>query len=474
MTTAKKPNWLKITLIVLCACVIAGLVLTAVLFTHDPDRTYASAHLQFSFNGAGDGKAPNGYPFNVNGIFSDEVIKDALDVAGLTDTYTIEQIRDNLTITGVYPENIVKQMTAYTSLLDKNADQQAAMTDYHATLYSVVLYHDFDTKISKGQLTNLLNSILEAYRAYFAKTCAFSLEETDPIADLQEYDYSQQLLAISEGVNQKSGFAKEMADQAPDFRKDSRGFDDIVVSYSNLKSDINRLNASITLNTISKNRDRLQKQYEMELRTLNYKHEATQEELKRIEELVASYEKDGIVYVSTSGALQKVSSNTTDTYDKLVVKHKELTNSITAINGDITKYQAMLDDLTSDKAAAKNESVRGTSETITADETEDTVSSSVKLTEEEMKELSDLTEKQIESLIAKKNNLSSDFADMLGAYVEQEINERTVMVSHLKYETPSFLSGAFIKKAIKTVGPICTVGFMICLVLMILNRRKEK
>ena len=156
MTTAKKPNWLKITLIVLCACVIAGLVLTAVLFTHDPDRTYASARLQFSFNGAGDGKAPNGYPFNVNGIFSDEVIKDALDVAGLTDTYTIEQIRDNLTITGVYPENIVKQMTAYTSLLDKNADQQAAMTDYHATLYSVVLYHDFDTKISKGQLTNLL------------------------------------------------------------------------------------------------------------------------------------------------------------------------------------------------------------------------------------------------------------------------------------------------------------------------------
>ena len=472
MKSLKKSGWRKITLTVLIACIIVSLILTVVLYAQNPGRTYASASLQFSYKGAGEGKAPNGYPFDVNGIFSDEVLTEALEVSDLTNTYTTEQIKDNLTITGVYPENIVKQMTAYTSLLDKDAEQQASMTDYYATLYRVVLYHDFDPKISKAQLTSLLNNILESYRNYFARTCAFSLQKTDPIADLQEYDYSQQLLVISEAVDQQSGFAQEMAEQAPDFRQDRKGFDDIVVSYSGLKNDIDRLNASITLNTISKDRDRLQKQYEMELRTQNQKLEATQEELKQIEELVSSYEKDGIVYVSTSEALQKVSSNATDTYDKLVAKRKELTDSITGINADIAKYQALLDDMTKDKAALNKEPVQETAETITTDEVEETVSTSVELTEEERKQLAALTEKQIETLNTKKEKVTSDFAAMLNAYAQQEINERTVMVSNLKYKAPSILSGEFIKKAIKTVGPICVIGFMICVVLMILSRRK--
>ena len=472
MKKSKKSGWRKITVIVLAACIIVSLVLTVILYTQNSGRTYATAFLQFSFSGAGEGKTPNGYPFDVNGIFSDEVLTEALEASGLTNTYTNDQIRDNLTIAGVYPENIVKQMTAYTSLLDKNAEQQASMTDYYATLYSVALYHDFDPQISKDQLKNLLNNILEAYRSYFAKTCAFSLQKEDPIADLSEYDYSQQLLVISEAVNQQSNFAREMVNQAPDFQQDHKGFDDIVVSYSSLKNDIDRLNASITLNTISKDRERLQKQYEMELRSLSHKLGATQEELKRIGELVSSYEKDGIVYVSTSGALQKVSSNATDTYDKLVVKHKELTDNITAINADIARYQTLLDDMKNDEAADETDSVREATETFKSDETEKTSSTSNKLKEEELKQLADLTEKQIEALIIKKDKITSDFSVMLNDYARQEINEHTFMISNLKYKAPSFLSGEFAMKAIKTVGPICIVGFMICLVLMIQSKRK--
>ena len=487
MTTVKKTHWLRNILIVLIACGLIGLIVAAIQFNQNPGRTYASATIQFSFNGAGEGKAPNGYAYDVNGIFSEEVLTNALEESGLQDKYTTEDISNNLTMIGVYPENIVKQMTAYNSLLDANADQQAAMADYHATLYNVTLYNDFDSSVSQDTLKTLLANIMKAYRNYFIKTAAFSLQKTDPITDLDEYDYTQQLQATKEAIEQQSRFAQEMADQAPDFRKDRKGFDDIVISYDNLKSDIDRLDANITLNTLSKDRDRLQKQYEMELRTLNRNLEGTQEELKRIEELVASYDKDGIVYVSTSGALQKVSSNASDTYDKLVTKRKELTDSITTINADIAKYQALLDDITnnteatSDKETAKTEAEQteaktaettGTS-TVT-EATEETVSTSVELTEAELKQLGKTTEKQIENLTAKKDKVTSDFKTMLDTYARQEINERTVLASDPRYTVPSFFSGTFAVKAIKTVGPICVVGLMICLILLIISRRKEE
>lgn len=470
MTIVGKKHWLKITLLVLAVCAVAGLVLSVILFNQNPGRTYASASLQFSFNGAGEGKAPNGYPFDVNGIFSEEVLEKALEASGLTGTYTTDQIKENLTITGIYPDNIVKQMTAYTSLLDADAEQQATMADYHATQYSVVLYHDFDPKISGDTLKTLLNNILDAYRAYFIKTCTFSLEKTDPIPELSEYDYTQQLQAISEAADQQSRFAREMADQAPDFRKDRKGFDDIIVSYDNLKSDIERLNASITLNTVSKDRDRLQQQYEMEIRTLNRELESTQEEITRIEGLIASYDKDGIVYVSTSGSLQKVSSNASDTYDKLVERRKELTDSIATINADIAKYQALLDDMTSNKATAKSTETAGQATEMTEEE----VSTPVDLTEAELKQLTETTEKQIETLSDKKARVTSDFKAMLDAYAKQEINERTLLASTPKYKAPSMLSGAFIVKVIKTAGPICALGLMVCLVWMVISRWRNR
>ena len=473
MTTAKKTHWLRNILVVLIVSAIIGLILSVILFNQNPERTYASATIQFSFNGAGEGKAPNGYSFDVNGIYSEEMLQKGLEESGLQDKYTTEDISNNLTIIGIYPENIVKKMTEYNSLLDANAEQQATMADYHATLYKVTLYNDFDKTVSSDTLTGLLNNILKAYRSYFMKTCALSLQRTDPISNLSEYDYTQQLMAIGEAADQQSRFAQEMAERAPDFRKDRKGFDDIVVSYTNLKSDIDRLDASITLNSISKDRERLQKQYEMELRTLNRELECTQEELKRIEELVASYEKDGIVYVSTSGSLQKVSSNASETYDKLVARRKELTDSITTINADIAKYQALLDDMTHNTGSS-----RTTAQTETTEETketeEETVSTAVELTAAELNQLKTQTEKQLETLTAKKDKVTSDFRAMLDAYARQEINESTVSVSRLKYKAPSIMSGAFLTKAIKTAGPIVVVAFMISLILLIIQRRKEE
>lgn len=458
----KKTHWLRNTLIVLIICGLLGTVLGAVIFFTEGNRTYAEAKIQFSFEDAVEGKAPNGYPFDLNGLTTDEVLDTALEASGLTGTYTAKQLRENLTVTGVYPEKIAEQMTKYVSLLDANADNAAAVTDYHPTQFSVTLYNDFDKGISSGKLSELLGNILTAYRAYFAKTYAASLDQANPISDLPEYDYAQQMEAISESVSQQIRYAEEMKELAKDFRMNGKGFGDIVTRYQNLQSDINRLNATITMNAVSKDRTRLQKRYEMEIRELQIQLDSLTEELKQVEAQVNSYDKDGIIYVSANGSLSRVGSSATQTYDKLVETRKKVSDKIAETNAKIILYQARLDDMTG--AAAKMQK---------AGEDEDAAAVE-QLNRKELEELRKSVEEKISALDTKKDAIVSDFAAMLDAYSAQEINERTVSSTAVKYKAPSLISGEFIVKALKTAGPICAVGFMVCMALLIRSRRKEE
>ena len=160
MTTVKKTHWFRNTLIVLIVCGLVGTVLAAVLHFNESNQTYATAAIQFSFDGAAEGKAPNGYPFDVSGLTSDEVLDKALEASGLTGIYTAEQLRTSMNVTGVYPERIAEQMTKYVSLLDTDADMQASLSDYHATKYTVTLYNNFDQTIASGKLTELLKTVI--------------------------------------------------------------------------------------------------------------------------------------------------------------------------------------------------------------------------------------------------------------------------------------------------------------------------
>ncbi len=458
----KKTHWFRNTLIVLIICGLAGTILAAVLFNNDGTRTYAGSTLQFSFKSAAKGKAPNSYPYDMTGLSSDEVLEAALEASGLTGTYTADQIRENLTVTGVYPEKIAEQMTKYVSLLDANGDNQAAVTEYYATEYAVTLYNDFDKKIAPGKLTELTENILKAFRDYFAKHYAASLDTAETVFDLSGYDYAQYMESVAQSVDQQIAYAQEMVKLAPDFLSDGKGFGDIEIRYQSLKTDIDRLNALIMLNAVSKDRTRLQKRYEMEIREQNMQLGSLTEELKQIESQVNSYDKDGIIYLTANGALRRVGNSQNATYDTLVQMRKDIVDRIAQTNATISLYQSRLDDMTG--AAAKQRK---------AGEDEDAAAVE-QLNQQELEALRQSVEAKIETLTAKQKAIESDFSAMLDAYSAEEINEQTVSMSNVKYKAPSLISGAFIVKAVKTAGPICAVGFMVCMVLLIISRRKEE
>lgn len=482
MTTVKKTHWLRNTLIVLIICGILGTVLAAFLFNDGTIRTAATARIEFSFDGAADGIAPNGNRFDMNGILKDEVLNKALETAGMAERYTAEQIRGNIVVTGVYPEDIVKQMMDYDSVLDFKSSRTMTVSRYHATQYTVALFQDFDRKISKKDLETLLKAVMESFREYFAREYA-TVTETRSSYDLEQFDYPQQLTIIRSEIEESAAFAQEMYEKEPSIRCNGYAFSDIAVRLNNLiEGEISNLSAEITMNALTRDTARLVTQYQYEIQTMNHELEKQKERLAKVDALLAAYEKNEIIYLSTSDSLTKIDGNSSETYDSLVAERKSVADGITDINTQITEYRLMLDDLLKDttdapvaqEAVQTAETGDGTEATETEIMSQEEIQKAAETAEQAARQQIARLEKSIETLENKRLAIMKDFEDLLNTYNGQELNELTVSVYGYDYEAPKIFSGAFAKQVVKTAGPICAVGFMACLVLIIRSRRKEE
>ena len=270
MKNDKKTHWLRTTILVLVACGIVGLILSAALFFKDPGPTYASATLVLTFDGAATGIAPNGTAFDLRDLNSDEVLFEGLKAAELEGVYTAEQIRPCLTVQGVYPDAMAEQVMHYESLLNFANSRELTVGDYHPTTFNIKLVNDFDQDISRDRLTALLKGITDAYRAHFARVYVYGLNTDNTVFALEDYDYPQQLQIIEGQFTAISGYAQELYEKDPTFRYQGVGFNDISIRMNNLiDNSIERLSADLTINALTKDTERMLTQYQYEIDRLN-------------------------------------------------------------------------------------------------------------------------------------------------------------------------------------------------------------
>ena len=493
---AQKTHWLRNTLCVLVACGILGTILSAILFLSSPEKTYAAASVQFSFDGAAEGTAPNGYAFNISAVLSDEVLEKALSDADMADQYTVEAIRGQIETSGVYPDDIVKQMMTYESLLDFSANRTLTLSDYHPTLYTVKLYNEFDPKISKSNLEKLLHAIMDSYKAYFSEVYTAGKSAIKIGYNLDDYDYPQQLTILTSTMEGAIAYADELYEKEPALRLNGQGFNDISVRlHSLIDTDISKLSADITMNALTKNTSRLITQYDYEIRSLTNELNKKNDQLARLDALIASYDKNEIIYLSTTDSLTKIDGNSSETYDALVSSRKEVADEITTINNQIANYRLLLADLAGEEeteetakepevtapaaisANAGSESAEGegtTEEIVVPERTVEELEAMAKVAEENAAKKITALEANISALEAKRETVMTDFANLIQLYNDKYVNDMTVSVFGYQYKAPSLLSGAFIKQVIKTAGVFCVIGFIVCMILLIHSRRKEE
>ncbi len=485
MKSEKKTHWLRTTILVLVACGIVGLILSAVLFFWDPGPTYASATLVLTFDGAAAGIAPNGVPFDLRELNCDEVLSEGLKAAALEGTYTAEQIRPCLTVQGVYPDAMAEQVMHYESLLNFTTSRELTVGDYHPTTFGITLTNDFDKSISQDQLTALLKGITEAYRSYFSRVYAYGLDTDNTVFKLEDYDYPQQLQIIEGRLSSVSAYAQELYEKAPAFRFQGAGFNDISVRLNNLiDSSITRLSADLTINALTRDTERMLTQYQYQILDLGIQREKQNQELNKLDKLIASYEKNEIIYLSTSDSLTKIDGNSSETYDALVDRRKELADGITELGSRITNYNLMINDLLSSTAALRpdepeeeippEETTEGAEEGETAGMPEKLSPEEIAAVEQRLNSQRAVLEENIHTLVSDGDTVISEFRAMLESFNAQQLNDLTVSISGLTYKAPKILSGAFIKLVIKTAGPIVALGFMVCMVMIVISRKKEE
>ena len=487
-TTAKKNHLFRNTLIVLILCGLIGTIIAAVQFKNTAGSATASASIEFSFDGAAKGLAPDGEKFDLSALTSDGVLTAALETAGLQDRYKAEEIRPQITVNGVFPEKIVEQLMSYESLLNFSANRTLTLSEYHPTLYSVTLKSDFDRNISQADLQKLLGAIMDTFCTTFKQVHSESIGDFTISVNLDDYDYPQQLTIITRRLNQSAEYAQEMYEKDPTLTVNGQGFNSIYVRLNNLvDSDIARLNANITMNALTKNTDRLTTQYLFEIRNLNNELAKKQDQLKKMEALIASYDKNEIIYLSTTDSLTKIDGNSSETYDQLVEQRKKVADEIAVINSDIASYQLRLNDLLKTEEAEETANLL---ETVMAADpeqpaAEEAIAEAVTMSQEEIEAAARAAEEataqktaaleaSIQELLDKRTQIMTEFETLIKAFNEKQINDMTVTVTAVRYSAPKLLSGAFAKQVLRTAGPICVVGFMVCLVYIIIVRRKEE
>ena len=140
-------------------------------------------------------------------------------------------------------------------------------------------------------------------------------------------------------------------------------------------------------------------------------------------------------------------------------------------SADLPETSASEDDAADNQGGIEGQKPISASNSVIS-ETDSTASSVELDREKEAKRLK--LESAIQALVTESDTILAEFKAMLQAYSNQKINEQSVTITKYDYRTPSLLSGAFIKKAIMTAGPIMAIGFMVCIVLIVRTRSKEE
>ena len=485
MKKSNKRSWIRIFAVVLAAAFIAGAVLSAVLFKVDPSRTYARATLQMTFNGAADGIAPNGSLFNIGEMASDRVLSAALEAAGLAGQISVAALRGSLYIQGSYPADMLNQVMSYESLMDFTVNREVTVNDYHPTQFMVNLYDDFG--LTKAQLTGLLDSVTKAYADDFAAVYSLSVSAPAYTGVLfpEEIDYAQRISVLETNVDQLTAYAQAMTEKDPSLTVEGiGGFSDIAVRLTNLReNDLETLSARVSADALSMDVSRLLSQYNYQVQISTNQLDAQKARLDRLDKLIASYDKNEVIYLSTTDSLTKIDGNSSQTYDQLIDMRKQTAEGITQIQARIDDYTSRINVIlgVDETEQADSDTENGGLLSLPAggedkdqageqDDLEDAAAEAQEL----LREKTEAFEAAFTAVVAKRDGIIADFGTLLKAFNDLQINSATFTVTSAKYFTPRYLSSAFAMKVLKTAGPICALALMGCLTALIISRRREE
>lgn len=316
-----KGKWL-IALITIVAVLLTGIVTYIML----PNSQHVVAIININYPGIEQGLNPDGTQFDILQLKSPYVIEKALEELALTNSgLKLDEIRRNIDITPIVPDDVSQR--AETIL------KQGQEFVYYPSEYKIT--YKINKAFSYSQGIQLVEEIISQYKKYFYMLYSDvkTVENTISNVDLSNYDYPDIVEIINKQVESVQELLESKAEEGSGFRSSNTGytFTDLSRSYDVLKNvDITKLESLVNTNTLTKDRERLIKDYEYRVKRMELEMAKKSSEAEEARKLMDQYKKEDYVLLPDALGGQIKTENTSSYYSTLA--EMAITASVEAAN----------------------------------------------------------------------------------------------------------------------------------------------
>ena len=336
-----KGKWL-IALITSVALILTGIGTYIMI----PRTQSVVAIIELNYPGIELGQNPDGTQFDIQQLKSPYVIESALEELSLTNSgVKLEEIRRNIDITSIVPNEI--------SQLTETMIKQGREYVYYPNEFKVT--YKVNKAFSYNQGIQLIETIIIKYKEYFYTLYADvkTIENTIGTLDFSTYDYPDIVDVISTQIEGIHEFLEEKNEEDSNFRSSETGysFADLNRSFDILRTvDATKLASLVNANTLTKDRDRLIKDYEYKVKRMELEMAKKSSEAEEARRLMDQFKKEDYVLIPDGSRNELKTENPSSYYNTLAeiainasVEAANIQHEIEYYKNEIERLKAVTD-----------------------------------------------------------------------------------------------------------------------------------
>lgn len=305
--------------------------------------------------------APDGSALDLSTVTSSPVLQKALEGLALSKPLTIENLRNNLTVTRVLTEDSSRTKEALAGLADlKNVQVYNRLEEtelQYQNRFIVSLSNHFGDEdarvkidLKDEELGIILNRILDAYNDTLIKQYAdVSLPENRVAAiDLEVLDIPEALDSLDAALDDLYKYCGDRPEQVRAYRSWSTGLnlDDWMRSIRTVQSvNLGYLDANVYANGLMRDKDSVALTFRYRIRTLQSELDKVYETIESNKKLLTEYKNDSVLVNMQESDSAREARITTDYFNRLVLQQQAAYADTADLKIQIAETQNKLDRL---------------------------------------------------------------------------------------------------------------------------------
>jgi len=303
-----KGKWL-IAIITLIALILTG-VGTYIMI---PRTQSVVAIIEINYPGIELGQNPDGTLFDIRQLKSPYVIERALEELELENSgVKLDEVRRNIDITSIIPNEIAQR--AETMI------KQGQEYVYYPSEFKIT--YKVNKAFSYNQGIQLIETIIDEYKKYFYTLYSDvkTIENTIGTLDFTTYDYPDIVDVININIEGIQEFLESKVEEDSNFRSSKTGFTfaDLNRSFDILKTvDTTKLESLVNTNNLTKDRDKLIKDYEYKVKRMELEMAKKNSEAEEARRLMDQFKKEDYVLIPDGSRNELKTENPSSYYNTL-------------------------------------------------------------------------------------------------------------------------------------------------------------